>query len=157
MNTPNADRWKALAGQFRLNAIWCAVGSSWIGLELGADMWRRRSPFYPFDLILWGFITLIYVWRTLVGPNQLSSTVPLAVANERKKEARSLTPYILGTALTSFSFALCSMAAKQFGRLCVVGAFALGVLLILMVWATERKMKHVARGFYRLAGEPQLT
>jgi hypothetical protein len=157
MNTPNADRWKALAGQIRLNAMWCVVGSTWIGIELGADMWRRRSPFHPFDLMFWGFITALYVWHTLVGPNQLSSTVPLAVANERKKEARSLTPYILGTALTSFSFALCSLAAKQFGRLCLVGALALGALLILMVWATERKIKHVARGFYRPAGESQLT
>lgn len=154
ISTPNADSWKALAGQIRLNAFWCALGSAWIGLELGATMWARRSPFYPFDFILWGFLTTLYLWRTLVGLNQLSSTVPLAVASERKKEARSLFPFILGTALTSFSFGLCSVAAKKLGELSVVGALALGALLILMIWATERKTKHVARGFYRPAGEP---
>lgn len=153
MNTANADRWKTLAGQIRSNAIWCAISLSWFGLYLGEAMWRPRDPFYPYSLIFWGFITVIYVWRTLVSLNQLSYTVPLAVANERKREARSLIPYIFSTALMSLCFSLCFVAIKPFGTLYAVGAVALGLLTILMIWTTERKIKHVSRGFYRPTDE----
>jgi hypothetical protein len=88
--------------------------------------------------------------------SQLKYSVPLPLANEKEKEARSLIPYILGTALTCFCFVLCSLAIRPFGRLCAVGAVALAALTILMIWTTERKIKSVARGFYRPADELQI-
>jgi hypothetical protein len=153
MSTANADRWKTVAGQIRSNATWCAIGSAWFGLETGAAVWRPRDPFYPYSLIFWGVLTVVSVRRALVHLNELSYTVPLAVANERKKEARSLIPYIFCTALTSFCFALCIVAIRPFGTLYAVGAAALGVLTVSMLWTTERKIKYVAQGFYRSADE----
>jgi L-asparagine transporter-like permease len=119
-------------------------------------MWRARDPFYPYLLIFWGCMAVLYVWRTLVYLSQLPYSVPLALTNEKGKEARSLIPYILGTALTGFCFVLCSLAIRPFGRLCTVGAIALAALTILMIWTTERKIKNVARGFYRPADELQI-
>jgi hypothetical protein len=153
MSAPNADRWKTLAGQLRSNAIWCATSLTWFGIYLGAAMWRARDTFYPYPLILWGFLAVVYIWRTLAYLSQLRYSVPLALANEKGKQARSLTPYILGTALTSFCLVLCFLAIKPFGRLCAIGAAALTALTILMIWTTERKIKTVARGFYRPADE----
>jgi L-asparagine transporter-like permease len=98
-------------------------------------------------------MAVVCVWRTLVYLSELRYTVPLALANEKGKEARSLIPYILGTALTFFCLALCVIAIKPFGRLGAVGAVALAALTILMIWTTERKIKNVARGFYRPADE----
>lgn len=153
MSTPNADRWKTLAGQLRFNAVSCGTSVAWFGIYLGAAMWRSRDPFYPYPLIFWGLITVLTVWRTLTYLSELRYTVPLALANEKGKEARSLIPYILGTALTFFCFALCFVAIKPFGRLCAVSAVALAALTILMMWTTERKIKNVARSFYRPADE----
>jgi hypothetical protein len=154
LRAPNADGWKPLAGRIRQNAVGCGVGLLWCGSELGGAMWRPRDPFFPYTLIVWGFVTVLLVWRTIVSLNQLSYTVPLAVADEKKKEARSLIPYILGTALMSFCVALSIVAAKEFGRLCAIGAAVLGGLLLLMIWVTERRIKRVARSFYSSRPEP---
>jgi hypothetical protein len=156
MTAPNADRWKMLAGQLRFNAVWCAMSLMWFGIYLGAAMWRARDPFYPLQLIFWGFATVVNFWRTLVYLSQLRYSVPLALANEKGKEARSLVPYILGTALTCFCFALCFLAIKPFGRLCAVGAVALAVLTVLVIWSTEGKIKNVARAFYPPADESRI-
>lgn len=147
MTTANTDRWRAIAGQIRLNVLWCAIGPSWFGLELGAAMWRTRDDFYPFSLIAWGLITVFYVYRTLVQLHQSSYTVPLAQAEGKKKEARPLMAYVLGVAFTSFFFALSLAAAKSFGRFYAVSSVVLGALTILVILKTELKIRQFSRSF----------
>lgn len=157
MGTSNSERSKALAGQLRLSAAWCFIGPAQFGLELAKAMWRPRDElFYPLGLILWGFFCLLVLYRTLVGLNQVSYNVPLAIANDKKKEARSVMPYIVGIALVSFCFAMSLVATKLFGRLWAVAAVALGVVVGLMAFITARKIKRFARDFYPATDESRL-
>jgi hypothetical protein len=148
MTTSSADRWKTVAGQIRLTAVWCMIGSSWFGLELAAAMWRPRDVFYPFPLIFWGLITVFYLYRVIVYLSQLSYTVPLAYANEKRKELRPLGACIVGAACVSFAFTMCSVAGKSFGAVWIGAAVALGLLTILMIFVLERKIKQIGRTFY---------
>jgi hypothetical protein len=148
MTTANADRRKTVAGRIRLNAVWCVTGSTWFGLQLGVAMWRPHDPFYPFPLIFWGLFTVLYARGVIIQLSQLSYAVPLADADEKRKEGRRLMAYVLGIAFASFCFALCVVAAKSLGRLYAFAAVALGAFTILMIFITERRIKHIARNFY---------
>jgi hypothetical protein len=144
MITASTDRWKAVAGQLRLNAISCVIAAYWLGGNLGAAMWRPRDVFYPFPLILWGFFTVLFWYATLRYFNQLSWAVSTEEARLRKAKVRPLVAYILGITFNCFCLALCAVAIKSFGKLYAVGAVVLGISMILMILKTERKIKELA-------------
>jgi hypothetical protein len=144
MITASTDPWKAVAGQLRLKAIWCAITAYWFGGYLGAAMWRPRDVYYPFPLILWGFFTVLFWYATVRYFNQLSWAVPTEEARLRKAKVRPLVAYFLGITFNCFCLALCAVAIKSFGKLYAVGAVVLGISMILMILITERKIKKLA-------------
>jgi hypothetical protein len=144
MTTSSTNRWKEVAGQIRLKAVWCAIGAFWFGGYLAHAMWRPRDVFYPFPLILWGFFTVLFLYATLRYFKQLSWAVSKEEAKLKEAKVRPLVAYILGTAFNFSCLALCVVAIKSFGKLYAIGAVVLGISTILMILITEREIKRLA-------------
>jgi len=137
----------------RLSVIWVAIASTQFGFHLAATMWKRRDLFYPFDLLLWGFIGIFWLFRVrgiLVG---LIFNVPPERAGKAKRSAFSLLAYTLCTGIVSLSFAVGFLAAISFGRLYVIVAVVLATLMVWMILLTIRMAKRLTGWFLQNTNE----
>jgi hypothetical protein len=66
MATDNIERWKEFVGQLRGKTMAAVAGSFLLGGYLALDTWKKRDDFYPLQLIVWGFLTIVFA-RELVG------------------------------------------------------------------------------------------
>jgi hypothetical protein len=127
------------------------------GLQLARAMWIPHGAFlYPLELMLWGFLGVLYSFKLFGLLNNLGDSVAPDEANIIKASARHLMVYIFCTALISFGFGICAGAARFFGGFHVVAAIALGMVMILAIFLTARKIKHLSESRFRLAGYANL-
>jgi nitrate reductase NapE component len=153
MTAANTERLKEVAGQLRLKAGITVAYTGLLGGSLAVSMWKKRDEFYPFQLIVLGFFAVLFartIFRYLAG---LSWSMVPEEAKRKKAKARQLMTYILCTMLVWFCTAVCLVAAKVFGKLYIVSAVLMGMLMIWMTLATDREIRRLACCFFNPRNE----
>jgi small-conductance mechanosensitive channel len=141
------DRINELSSQIKLSVIWVAIASTQFGFHLTAAMWKRPDIFYPFDLLLWGFIDIFWLLRMRGVLAGLAFNVPVEGAATAKRNVLLLLLYTLCTGIISFCFAVSVLAAKSFGRLYVIAVVVLAPLTVGMILLTIQKAKRLTGWF----------
>jgi hypothetical protein len=132
MTTAKSDLIKGIFSQLKLSAWWTVFAAAQFGLELGKVVWKLHDEFYPFNLLLWGAMTVFSFLANRGAIVRLTYSVALAEVDATRMKTRKLLPTIFGVSCVSFCFGLCAGPAKRFGGLYLVAVIASGVLLLLI-------------------------
>jgi len=119
-----------------------------LGGRLALDTWKKQEDFYPLQLVVLGFLTLMYARVLLRDLAGLSWSTNAEEAKWKKGKARHLMAYIFGTMLMCFCFGVCLVAARVFGKLYIVAAVGSGILMLWMVLRTDREIRRLASCFF---------
>jgi hypothetical protein len=152
MTTARIDLLNQKFLQIRLCAIWVVLASTQLGFRLAAFMWKPRSIFYPFDLLLWAFVGVFWLFRARGALMGLVFNVTPEKAQARRKALLVLL-YIFCTGIISFGFAVCLLAVKSFGKFYLIPAVILGALTIVMMLPVMRGTKRLQDWFSIHANE----
>jgi hypothetical protein len=153
MTAANTGRLKEVVGQLRLNAAFTVTVTWLLGGNVALSMWKKHDDFYPFQLIVWGFFTVVFSRSSFLYLAGLTWSVMPEEAKRKKLKARQLMAYILCTMLVSFCSAVCLVAAKVFGKLYIVSAVVMGMLMVWMTLATDREIRRLASCFFNPRNE----
>jgi hypothetical protein len=148
MTAANTKRLKEVVGQIRLKAGFTVAYTGLLGGSLAVSMWKKRDEFYPFHLIVLGFFAVFFARTTFRYLAELSWSVVSEEAKIKKVKVRQLMAYILCTMLVWLCTAGCLVAAKVFGKLYIVSAVLMGMLMVWTTLATDREIRRLACCFF---------
>lgn len=144
MSSPKSDLIKGIIGVLNLSAAWTFLASTYFGMELGKVIWKPHDDFYPFSVLLWGAVSVFWVFGIHGRLVELTFAVPLAEADATRIKTRSVLVAGFGNACVSVCLGLCLIASKRVGGLYPVATAVLGVLLLLIVFLMYRAIKRLA-------------
>jgi|ERR1700730_5448133 len=144
MSSAKSDLIKGIIGGLKLSAAWTFMASTYFGMELGRVIWKPHDDFYPFSVLLWGAVSVVWVFGIRGRLVELTLAVPLAEADATRMKTRGVLAGGFGNACVSVCLGLCLVASKRVGGLYPVATAVLGVLLLLIVFLIYRAIKRLA-------------
>lgn len=144
MKTANAELIKGIFSGLKLTAAWIGLASASFGMQVGKMIWKPQDEFYPFSTLVWGAVTVAFLFGGRGALTRLTYAVPLADAEATRSKTREYLVVSFGIACASFCFGVCLVGSKRAGELCIVAAVASGALLVLIAFLMRRTIKRLA-------------
>jgi len=142
-------RWREITRQIEFNLLWVICSSLLFGLELASALWKPPSPFYPFPLLIWGMLTILWTRLIVAGLSQLGYFVKLEDAGDVRSATRRLIACTLCSAAIWVSLGFSVGAAKRFSSFYVALAAIAGITAISMTVVTAREIRRLPVKFPR--------
>lgn len=144
MTTVREDSLNGVLIQLKQAVWWTALASIYFGSELAKVLWRPHDDFYPFSILLWGAMAIVYFVTSRGALVRLTYAVELADAQATRIKTRRVLAVVFGIACVSFCFGLSVVASKVFGGLYPIAAVLLGPLLLFTGVLAHREIKRLA-------------